>query len=115
MLGYCGVNCSECPSYKGTVSHDLALLEKAAGSFSEGAYSVTEWVCLGCQPADQPILAKYCAKCQIRKCAIQKGVQNCAACDDFEKCPQIQDFISGEEALVHKMTLLRQRYLDSRK
>lgn len=116
MLGYCGINCGECPAYKGTVSHDLTLLEKAAGSFWDGAYSAAEWVCLGCQPADQPFIAKFCAKCQIRACAIEKGVSNCAACDSFENCRRLQDFISGEsEELVHKMTLLHQRYQDSRK
>ncbi len=112
MLGYCGINCEECPAYKGTVATDMSLLEKAAGSFWNGAYSAQEWVCLGCTPADQPFLAKFCAKCKIRDCAIEKGLPNCAACSDYETCKILHDFIKGEsEALCQRMDLLRQRFL----
>jgi hypothetical protein len=112
MLGYCGINCAECSAYKGTVTTDMALLEKAAGSFWDGAYSAQEWVCLGCTPADQPFLAKFCAQCKIRGCAIGKGVQNCAACADHESCTMLKDFIKGEsEALCKRMEWLRGRFL----
>ena len=112
MLGYCGIDCAECPASKGTVTTDMALLEKAAGSFWDGAYSAPEWVCLGCTPADQPFLAKFCAKCKIRACAIAKGVQNCAACNTYESCQMLKDFIKGEnEALCKRMEWLRGRFL----
>lgn len=112
MLGYCGINCEECSAYKGTVNTDMSLLEKAAGSYWNGAYSAQEWVCLGCTPADQPFLAKYCAKCKIRDCAIARDVPNCAACDGYETCKILHDFIKGEsEALGQRMDLLRQRSL----
>jgi hypothetical protein len=111
MLGYCGINCEECSAYKGTIATDMALLEKAAGSFWNGAYSAQEWVCLGCTPADQPFLARFCAKCKIRDCAIAKGLPNCAACDTYEACAILHDFIKGEsEALCQRMDLLRQRF-----
>jgi hypothetical protein len=112
MLGYCGINCDECAAYKGTVSTDIGLLEKAAGSYWDGAYSAQEWVCLGCTPADQGFLAKYCATCKIRDCAIGMGVQNCAACDTYESCEMLKDFIKGEnEALCKRMEWLRGRFL----
>ncbi|MEW6229718.1 MAG: DUF3795 domain-containing protein [Bacillota bacterium] len=116
MLGYCGINCNECTAYKGTITGDISLLEKAAGSYWGGAYSAKDWVCLGCRPADQPILAKFCAECKIRKCAVGRGIQNCAACAHFENCSQLHDFIKGEsEALVQTMTWLRQRFLDGQR
>jgi hypothetical protein len=111
MLGYCGINCGECAAYKGTVNTDAALLEKAAGSYWNGAYGVQEWVCLGCTPADQGFLAKYCATCKIRGCAIEKQVQNCAACADYETCQQLEDFVRGEsEALAQRLNWLRARF-----
>lgn len=113
MIGYCGIDCANCRAYKGTVSGDMALLEQAAGSFWSGAYSAKDWVCLGCKPADQPFLAKFCAGCKIRSCAIGRGLASCAACSDFEGCTQLHEFIKGEsEALVRTMTLLRERFLD---
>lgn len=116
MLCYCGINCDECTAYKGTVTGDISLLEKAAGSYWGGAYSAKDWVCLGCQPADQPILAKFCAECKIRKCAVGRGIQSCAACAEFENCSQLHDFIKGEsETLVQMMTWLRERFLDGQR
>jgi hypothetical protein len=123
MLAYCGINCNECPAYKGTVATDIGLLEKVAGSSWAGAQSAPEWVCLGCTPADQGFLAKDCATCKIRDCAIAKGVQNCAACSDFESCKLMQDFIKGEseprcnepEKLRQRMEWLRARFLAYKK
>jgi hypothetical protein len=109
MLGYCGMNCTECSSYKTTVTADKALLEKAAASSPDGA---PHWVCLGCTPADQGFLAKYCATCKIRDCAIGRKVQNCAACDDYESCTLLHDFFKGEsaEAIAKRMDWLRERF-----
>ena len=112
MLGYCGIHCNECAAYKGTVNPDVGLLEKAAGSYWDRAYSAPEWVCLGCTPADQGFLAKYCATCRIRGCAIEKKVQKCAACNTYESCQMLKDFIKGEnEALCKRMEWLRGRFL----
>ncbi len=119
MLAYCGINCDECPSYKGTVTSDISLLEKVAGSLWDGAPNASDWVCLGCTPADQGFLAKDCSMCKIRDCAISRGVQNCAACLNYECCKLIQDFIKGEseprcsdlEALSKRMKWLRSRFL----
>lgn len=112
MLAYCGIHCDECPAYKGTVTTDIALLERAAGSFWDGAYSASEWVCLGCTPADQGFLAKYCATCKIRDCAIARGVGNCAACGEYESCTLLHGFLKGESAVLCKrMEWLRGRFL----
>ena len=114
MLGYCGINCHDCSAYKGTVNSDMSLLEKTAGKFWNGAYSAKDWVCLGCKPADQPFLAKFCAECEIRVCAIGRKLQNCAACTDFDNCSKLHDFIKGEsEELVWRMRSLRERFLDT--
>jgi hypothetical protein len=113
MLGYCGINCDECDAYKGTVNSDMALLEKVAGKFWNGKYSAKDWVCLGCLPADQQFIAQYCSNCQIRTCAIERNLSSCAACDDFENCSRLHDFIKGEsDELLLKLELLRGRYLE---
>ena len=110
MLGYCGIDCQACEAYKGTVATRIDLLEKAAGSYWDGAYSAQEWVCLGCTPADQGILAKYCATCGIRGCATKRGVQNCAMCTDSEGCERLKTFIAGEsKELAQRMDWLRAR------
>jgi hypothetical protein len=112
MLGYCGIDCTACTAYRGTVTTDPALLEKAAGEYWNGKYSASEWVCLGCLPADQPFLARYCAGCGIRACAIEKGLPNCAACPDYEGCSQLHDFVEGElPALSQRLAWLRESFV----
>ena len=123
MLAYCGINCAECPAYKGTVTTNIGLLETVAGSFWDGEHSASDWVCLGCTPADQGFLAMDCATCRIRDCAIAKSVQNCAACSDFESCTLIHDFLKGKseprcndpETLCKRMEWLRGRFLTYKK
>ncbi len=109
MLGYSGIDCAECMAYKGTVTTDAALLEKAAGKYQNGAFTLQEWGCLGCTPAEQPFLAKYCAKCEIRVCATAKCVPNCAACAEYDSCQQIKDFMEGGE-LAQRVDWLRERF-----
>lgn len=113
MLGYCGINCDKCRAFQGTVTGDVALLEQAAGAFWGGAFSAKDWVCLGCQPPNQPFLAKYCAGCGVRACAIEKGIVSCAACPSYDGCTRLSEFLKGEgDALNRTMTLLRQRFVD---
>jgi len=119
MLGYCGINCAECPAYQGTVLTDIGLLKKAAGRSWNGEHSASEWVCLGCTPADQGILAKDCSACKIRTCAIAKGALICAVCGDYDSCQLMLDFINGAseprcnepERVRSRMEWLRTRFL----
>ena len=113
MIGYCGIDCTVCRAYQGTVKADMGLLEQAAGTWEVGAFSAKDWVCLGCRPADQPFLAKYCAGCKVRTCAIERGLSNCAACADYEGCSRLVEFLRTEpEGLRQMMSLLRERFLD---
>lgn len=110
MLGYCGINCADCPAYQGTVGSKIELLEKASQVFADGAHSAMEWVCLGCTPADQPFLAKPCAACEMRKCAIGRGLQSCAACTEYDSCQRIQSILEPW-GLAERMGRLRERFV----
>jgi hypothetical protein len=114
MLAYCGIDCSKCPAYRGTIEGDVSLLEEAARSFSNGAFETDDWVCLGCPPADQRFVAKFCGSCAVRNCAVSRGVQNCAACDDFDGCAVLRESIGDDEQLGLKMRFLRRRFVDSK-
>ncbi len=114
MLAFCGIDCSNCKAYKGTVSGDLSQLEAAATTYGGTADQAKDWVCLGCQPADQPFIAKYCGECGVRKCAIAKGKPNCAACDEYDGCERIHKFLGDDTSeLSRKMNLLRAHFVAS--
>ena len=110
MLGYCGIYCFDCSVYKGTVTNDMSLLSKLAKEYNS---SEKDWVCLGCQPAGQLFLSKYCSTCEIRACAINNKVQNRAACEKFENCSKLQIFINDEsDEIVHRMKMLREQFIN---
>ena len=114
MLGFCGINCETCPAYRGTVTTDRSLLEKAAAEYGGAEQTFKDWICLGCTPANQGFLATYCAACAIRKCAIERKVQNCAACDDFESCTKIRSFLdTNPVGVAERMTWLHERHLSA--
>jgi len=114
MLGYCGINCDTCPAYRGTITTDRELLEKAMADYGKEGQTIEDWVCLGCTPGDQGFLATYCAECAIRACAVERGVQNCAACEDYDGCEKMRAFLETEpESLATRMAWLRSRFTGS--
>ncbi len=117
MLGYCGVNCAECGAYKGTVAPDIERLKKVASVYGTGPDAYEQHVCLGCTPGDQPFLAKYCATCKIRACAVKRHIPNCAACGDYATCGELKGFFAAvppEAKLTERMDLLRARFVSLR-
>ncbi len=46
----------------------------------------------------------HCSECEIRKCAFERNVINCGACDEFKTCKSINDFISQVPFVVDNLT-----------
>ncbi len=59
MISYCGLNCVACP---------------------DGLFEVS---CDGCLTTDGKHTEYWSETCQIRPCATDKGIANCAYCDDY--------------------------------
>ena len=111
MLGYCGINCTECSAYKATVTTDEKLMQHVQDTFGEGKGARSDWVCLGCLASEPGLIAKYCATCAIRTCAVERGVASCAVCSDYDACEKLQPFIEEEDAAVAlRMTWLREAF-----
>lgn len=99
MIAICGINCGECACFKATVSSDAEKLEQVAKEWSSGEnkYEAKDMVCLGCglekgRGRDE-LMFTWCRSCEIRVCAVEKGVINCAVCEDFGHCPKIGAFL----------------------
>lgn len=84
MIAYCGITCSECPACLATQRDDAQELERVAEMWSSEDLQVKpeHIVCEGCLPGHTRY-ALFCSDCQARACAIVRGMQNCAYCDDF--------------------------------
>ncbi len=92
MIAYCGINCSECPSYKGTITGDETLLMKMNEEFGTEETDSIDFVCLGCKYRDIKLIASDCAKCLIRSCAKTKDIDFCSTCEEYITCEYVKPY-----------------------
>ena len=97
MIAYCGLDCEKCDAYLATVNDDRTLREKTAKLWSKLNHVtiLPEQInCRGCR-ADG-VKTIYCETlCEIRQCALKKGVETCGACPEMEKCPVVGTIIAN--------------------
>jgi hypothetical protein len=102
MIAYCGLNCIKCPIYVATreknASKQKQRREYIARKIKEiyGTQCSVEDVtdCDGCTTKDGRLFSG-CQKCQIRKCAREKDLENCAYCSEYA-CEKLSKFFDSE-------------------
>ncbi|MGQ9705747.1 MAG: DUF3795 domain-containing protein [bacterium] len=85
IVSYCGIMCSQCPAYIATQKNDDNMRQEMAEKWSKmyDAEIKPEYVnCDGCS-SESDLRIDYTNECAIRLCGIEKGVSNCACCDDY--------------------------------
>ncbi len=96
MTAFCGIICTECPAFLATQKDDDDIREKTADMWSK-QYSAEikpeDINCDGCLSESGEIFS-YCRVCEIRKCGMEKGIENCAYCDDYA-CENLEKFIDN--------------------
>ena len=95
MIAYCGIGCSECPAYIATQKNDDAMRSETAKKWSEqfkANIKPADVNCDGC-PSDSTRIFNYCRICEIRKCAREKKVPNCAYCSEYP-CQKLSAFLA---------------------
>lgn len=102
MIAYCGLDCEKCDAYLATINDDQALREKTAKLWAElnNAPILPEHInCQGCRV--EGIKTMFCdSLCDIRQCALKKGVTTCGDCPDMGECQIIGVIIANNpEAL----------------
>jgi hypothetical protein len=93
MIAYCGLVCSDCPTFLATQNDDDIMRQKTAELLSEKYglnFKPEEINCDGCM-ADSRKLIGYCHTCEVRKCGRAKAVENCAVCDE-QPCDKLKKF-----------------------
>lgn len=84
MIAHCGLVCTACEAYKATRTMDAALAKATAAAWSKQfnvRVEVDDVWCDGCLVEGKK--CTHCKECEIRACAMQRGVVNCGHCDDF--------------------------------
>ena len=93
MIAYCGLNCTECPAFIATQNDDDALRRETAETWSKQFNSEIkpeDINCDGCTTETSRIIG-FSNICEIRKCGREKGVENCAYCNDYG-CQKLEKF-----------------------
>jgi hypothetical protein len=104
IVAYCGITCSDCPTFKATKLNDDNERKRVAELWTKeyGRPFKTEDInCNGCLTRTAPVFS-YCNMCEIRKCGQERNVKNCAYCDDY-KCEKLSKL--HEQAPKAKETL----------
>ena len=106
MIAYCGLDCEKCDAYLATIHDDQALREKTAKQWSEWNHVtiLPEHInCEGCRVNGKKSV--YCDKlCEIRQCALKKGVETCGGCPEMETCPTLAMILSNNPDARRNLT-----------
>jgi len=96
MIAYCGIDCGKCPAYVAKKDNNDELRKKTAEEWSKmfGTEFKPEQInCDGCAVPGEHIV--YCEQlCDIRKCAVERKVKNCAVCADYG-CEKLEAFLKN--------------------
>ena len=93
MLAFCGIECTECSAYLATQADDTAEKERVAARWradtGEEGIDVDYVTCDGCL-AFEGRLGGHCRECEIRACAVVRGVESCGHCSNYP-CSNLED------------------------
>lgn len=85
IVAYCGIVCSDCPVFRATKNNDDAERKKVAELWTEQysrEFRREDINCDGCL-SKGPRVFSYCNACEIRKCAQERNIENCAHCTEY--------------------------------
>ncbi len=95
IIAHCGLVCSDCGAYVATQTDDQKALDEVAAQWREQynapGITVENVICNGCLSDERK--CHHCAECEIRACAVERGVINCAYCDDYA-CEMLKEFFA---------------------
>jgi hypothetical protein len=101
-LSYCGLICDKCAIYLATREKDE---EKKHEIRADIAKQIKEIYGQDCKPEDvtncdgckseSGRLFSGCSKCNMRKCAQDKGIDNCAYCTDYP-CEELEKLFATD-------------------
>ncbi|MBN2148089.1 MAG: DUF3795 domain-containing protein [Anaerolineales bacterium] len=107
LLGVCGIDCSQCAAYLATQANDEAAKAKVAAQWREEYHApnidIAYVTCDGCLATTR--LCGHCAECDVRLCAVARGLENCALCPDYacEKISNLHTFILDAKARLDQI------------
>ena len=95
MIGYCGYSCHVCAARSDDPAVRQKLVDGWRRIFGHQQYTAENVKCDGCLN-DGRLADK---ECKARPCAIERGVKNCAYCQDFA-CDKVRHLLGSQEGMM---------------
>ncbi len=107
IVAVCGITCSDCPAYIATVNDDDAMRRQTAEKWAKqfSADIKPENInCKSCLSTEEPVF-HYCTQCEIRKCGMDRDIENCAHCEEYacEKLAKFLDMVPAARATLDEI------------
>lgn len=83
-MAFCGLDCSDCAIYVASKTGDDSLRQAYAAHESARwkiEIDASRLNCHGCK--DLQPKSGFCATCEVRKCAMERQLENCATCAEY--------------------------------
>lgn len=103
IIAMCGLVCDDCIAFLATQRDDDKMRQKAVEAWStkEEPLKLEDINCDGCTVGKR--LHTFCSVCDVRICGLERGIENCAYCNDFP-CEKLENLwrsfrtVSGKKA-----------------
>ncbi len=113
MLSYCGLLCNNCPIFLATRESNESKQEEMKIdiiNLCKEHYNVDYNFddingCDGCT-SDSGQLFTGCKNCEIRKCIVQKGLSNCAYCEEYA-CDNLLNLFKTDPTAKIRLDFIR--------
>lgn len=95
MISYCGLDCAACPVYRATQKDDNEKRAKVAAAWSKlfnYEFKIADINCDGCVKKDGRLFG-HCTHCAVRQCGMEKRLENCAHCDEYQ-CEKLKGVLA---------------------
>jgi len=110
IVAYCGLVCTECPTYKATQENDnkarAKIIEEWSKQFQHN-FKIEDINCNGCLAVGE-VQVDYCSVCDIRKCGSARKVLSCAYCVEYP-CDKLSNFHSTVAEAKAKLEAIRNK------
>jgi len=115
MIAYCGLRCDTCSILLATREKNdekkhkmrIEIAQQIKKHYGQDCKAENVTDCDGCKTEGGRLLSG-CSKCQVRKCAREKGVENCAHCDGYP-CEELEKLSAKEPEVKKRLEEIRNK------
>lgn len=102
-VSLCGYRCKICPAYRDNITGEDYQQQVSDGWFKIYGFRIPPegCICDGCLPGSCENPRRIDTECPVRPCVLEKGLPNCAHCDEYI-CDKLSKRIVIPQEVIEK-------------